>query len=228
MKKMGMIIIMVVAIFAFAVTQANAAPVKDADALLSAFAEVGPLHTLQVDKKNIADDSSAVEVNFGTVSGLANKLAPQYLQVTFASNEATWGINIWTDSNLEPNAANEEYSVGGLYNETAKKRVNLVWQAASTKLSLTDPTNPGVDWPWTFILGKKNIDNPTTTTTNESFQDQYTLYARIVAGFGTDALYGNGQPATSPMYVYVGGMFGLDKAVPGTYGCTLGLDLYHE
>ncbi len=228
MKKVTIAIMIAVAMMTLVTVQASAAPVKDADALLSAFAEVSTIHTLQVAKKNIADDSTADAINFGTINGNANKLAPQYLEVTFASNEATWGINIWSDSSLEPNAANKEYSTGGLYSDTAKKRVNIVWQAASAKLSLTDPTNPGSNWPWTFVLGKKNIDDPDTADVDESFNGQYTKYARIVSGLGTDALYGNGQPATTPMYVYLGAMFSLDKATPGTYGCTLGLDLYHE
>lgn len=174
--------------------------------------------SLSVAVKNL-DGSAASGVAFGNISyDTHNKLAPQYLQVSYSCyygpNPPLWGVDIYTNNtgtSLDP--------TGGMINASGDDRVVMVHAVYdTTQASITDPPEPIAD-PWVYIIDK-NDSNWSTQLNNNN-------YPRLVYGFsnGDDFLSRNGSACNSPVIVYLGGLFA-DKS-PGTYSTIIYLDLYH-
>lgn len=173
--------------------------------------------SLSVVVKNL-DGSAAAAVTFGTVPyNTGNKLAPQYLEVSYVStygpNPPVWGIKIYTNNtgaSIDPR--------GGMINASGTDRVVMVHGVYdTTQAGITDPPQPIAD-PWVYIIDK-NDSNWITQLNNN--------YPRIVYGFqnGESFLSRNASRCYSPIIVYLGGLFAGKN--PGTYTTAIYLDLYH-
>ncbi len=207
MKKILRATMALVMVLAFGVnTQAFA---YDVTGSVGASATIEGVHTLSV----------SGDITFGTIGGGTGNLAyGTPITVNYDSNEAVWKINIYTN-----NTGLTGDQRGGLAKSTNDNRVPLVWQIydATATATFTDPDEVGNEWAYVKDLG--DIDWAT------AFADGYTDlcyggpdYTNLSAFPSVPA----DRAGTSPIYVYIGGMFG--PAPAGSYTTTINLDLYHE
>lgn len=209
----------------------SAAPVVDTSGVTSANAVVTSAASLTVTPKNVSDNGDAAQVGFTASNGLSNMVANQYVEVTYASNESNWGVNIWTDYDNATPPVSE--NLGGLHKDFTNNDavVPLGWQAfnsiedrASAPAVQTGAPENFADADWTFIKSKKD----------SNWVAQQNGYARVLVGTEANKALlasgpGAGAAVESPVAVYVSGYFGSKANVAaGTYAATLGLDLYHE
>lgn len=173
--------------------------------------------SLSVAVKNL-DGTSATQVAFGTVPYTTrNKLAPQYLEVSFAStygpNPPVWGVKLYTN-----NTGTSINPTGGMMNSLKNDRVIMVHAVYdTTQPGIGNPPEPIAD-PWVYIIDKNDSNWATQLNNN---------YPRIVYGFsnGESFLSRNGTRCYSPVIVYLGGLFANKPS--GTYTTSIYLDLYH-
>jgi hypothetical protein len=195
----------------------------DVSSATSASATISAVSTLAVTVKNRSDNSLQSSVGFGTIDGTVNLVAPQYLEVAYQDNAASWGVNIWTD--FARTATTPDSNLGGLHlNFTDDAGVPMGWQAvdASTSAPTAAPAD-FTDANWTFIKSRKDAD----------FAAQQDQYMKVLSGVGPNQALiasgpGAGTAVTSPAVVYMSGFFGSKPSPAGTYSATLGCDLFHE
>ena len=185
--------------------------------------------SLSVQTKNVSDNTPSPggiyfwEVSTGTQLGTAG----QYLEVSYESSESLWSIDIYTDN------ANWKggYQRGGLVTADGKQRVPLMWRVYNEVQPGRVAFSTTTDWAW--LKDKSDMDDPSTTQYDESWVRAFsTGYVNICCGgpgYTNLSRYPNDppdvRPASSPIYVYLGGLFG--SAAVGEYSTVISFDLYH-
>ena len=181
----------------------------------------GYADSLTVAVKNL-NGTSASAVAFGVLpSSTHNKLAPQYLEVSFSGTYGpyppVWGIDIYTNNT----GANTGDGKGGLISSSGTERIAMVHVVYdTTQTGISDPPEPIAD-PWVYVIDKNDTGAyPWATQIQNNFP-------RIVYGFqnGDCFLSRNGTRCYSPVIVYLGGVFASKPT--GDYSTTVYLDLYH-
>jgi len=185
--------------------------------------------SLSVQAKNVSDDNPSPKIDFGQVpSGTELGTPGQYVELGYASNESLWFIDIYTNNS---NWTGGGYQRGGLVTSDGKQRVPLMWrvydniQAGGVAFSTT------TDWAW--LKDKGDLDDPNTSQYDESWAGAGSYVNICYGGVGYTNLspYPNTNPppdvrsASSPIYVYLGGLFG--SGGNGEYSTIISFDLYH-
>jgi len=220
--------------------------VVDKTGTVPAAATVGASTSLTVEAKKISDNSIVTAVNFGTITELTNKLAPQYVQISVQSNalgsnpptKNAWGLEIYTNNfAAPPSTTTWGFQYGGMVDTGADggHRAPMAWQAyRSTSTVVTDP--PANLTGWTYLKDRRDLDIPDippgTSPDNESWGTAHTQGYTNIAYGGPDYLMvvepgSTGKLDTdNKLALYLGGLFG--SAPTDTYSTTIGIDLYHE
>ena len=205
-------ILTLVGVLALGLLMVNATDVIAADLTdtVGASATLETAYTLNVQAKNVDDDSNAAAIAFGNVTTGSFVDAPQYLEIGYASNEAAWSINIYTDNDADYTGTGW---CGGLIGNTHTDR------AIGLLCGTYDSVQAGVDY--------------TTWTDNwiSDIADALTYGDLLIICYGspTESRLG-GKPTgavlcTTPIYLYLGADFSGFPA--DTYSTTLIIDLYH-
>lgn len=208
--------------------------VVDKTATVPASAVMGSTTTLSVQPKNISNGTDASVVNFGAITELTNKLAPQYVEITVGSNvlgsKGAWGLEIYTDNfTIEPDTTTWGLQYGGMKGSTDGNRVAMAWQAYRTTTSVFDPPVDLVGW--TYLKDKWDVNDPGAAPDESWASAHADGYTNIAYG-GIDYLMvvepgTTGELDTDNTFaVYLGGLFG--SAAADTYDTVIGFDLYHE
>jgi len=187
--------------------------------------------TLSVQARNTNDNNSVNRIDFGQVSPGMNLGTPdQYIEIDYQSDESLWFIDIYTDNT---NWNGGGYQRGGLVTADGKQRAPLMWRVYDDVQPGGIPFNTTDDWAW--LKDKGDLDDPNTTQYEESwdraFSDGYANICYGGPGYTNMAPYPNTNPspgvrsASSPIYVYLGGLFG--SAGAGEYSTVISFDLYH-
>jgi len=186
--------------------------------------------TLSVQAKNTSNNSNANSVDFGQVPPETELGIPgQYIEIDYESDQSLWFIDIYTDNT---NWNGGGYQRGGLVSSDGKQRVPLMWR-------VYDDVQPGgvvfsttTDWAWLKDKGDQDIPNtPNDESWAKAFSDSYVNICYGGVGYTNLSPYPNTNPspdvrhATSPIYVYLGGLFG--SAGTGDYSTIISFDLYH-
>jgi len=207
--------------------------VVDKTGSVPASATLGASTSLTVQARRISDNGAVVSIDYGSLpGGTGNKLAPQYVEVSVASNYAAWELEVYTNNfAAAPSTTTWGYQYGGMVDTGADggHRVAMVWQAYRSTTTVSDP--PTALTGWTYLKDKRDLNIPGTAP-DESWGTAHTQGYTNIAYGGPD--YMNVvEPGTTGvldsdnrLMVYLGGIFG--AAPVDSYGTTVGIDLYHE
>ena len=210
--------------------------VVDKTATVPASGTMSAVTSLSAQAKKISDNTVVAAIDFGTISVLANKLAPQYVWITVASNvlgaSGAWELEIYTNNfATAPSTTTWGYQYGGMVDTGADggHRVPMVWQAYRSTTTVTDP--PANLSGWTYVKDKRDLDIPGTGP-DESWTSAHNAGYTNIAYGGVDYVMVV-EPGTTGLLdtdntfaVYLGGQFG--AAPSDTYSTTMRFDLYHE
>jgi hypothetical protein len=186
--------------------------------------------TLSVKAKNISDNSDTASIDFGQLTPDTKLSAPgQYIEVNYESHESLWFIDIYTN-NTNWNVK-DGYQRGGLVTADGKQRVPLMWRIYDDVQPEGVAFSTTTEWAW--LKDKGDLDDPNIAEYDESWAGSFN-YVNICYGGPSDtnlSPYPNTNPpsgvrlASSPIYVYLGGLFG--SAGAGEYSTVISFDLYH-
>ena len=185
--------------------------------------------TLSVQAKNVSDDSDAPSIDFGQLDPDTNLDTPdQYIEIDYESDQSLWFINIYTDNT---NWSGGGYQRGGLVTGDGKQRAPLLWRVYNDVQIGGVVFSTITDWAW--FKDRGDWDDPNTTQYDESwvsaFSDGYVNICYGGPSYTNLSPYPNDppdlRPASSPIYVYLGGLFG--SAGAGEYSTIISFDLYH-
>lgn len=212
----------------------------DKTASVSASATMGEVSTLKAYARNIDGGYDALGINFGTISTLTNRLAPQYVQIEVRSNiigpEGAWELEIYTKnfpSVPNPDVWGDQY--GGLIGAVVGQRVPMVWQAYRDTAVVFNPPDDLANSGWLYVKDKNDQDMGETTDYDESWNNAHDGGYTNVAYGGIDyimviqpgtGLQGGVLDDDDKFVVYLGGLF--SSAAAGTYSTAICFDLYHE
>ena len=185
--------------------------------------------TLSVQAKNVGDDSDAASIDFGQVTPGTKLVAPgQYIEIDYESDQSLWFIDVYTDNT---NWSGGGYQRGGLITGDGKQRAPLLWRVYDDVQAGGVPFNTTDDWGW--LKDKGDVDDPNTSQYDESWIGAFSGgYANICYGgpsYTNLSPYPNAppdvRPGSSPIYVYLGGLF--ESVGAGEYSTIISFDLYH-
>ena len=187
--------------------------------------------SLEVSAKNIVDNSTAAAMSFDTTYPIDNyKLADQYIEVIFSSTKPVWQIDVYTDNfEVSPDTEKWGYQYGGLINSSFKKGylLPLGWKVFDSTPVSPSPGDPCTENNgWFYIKDKSDVDDPEAPGDQSWEYAQQQGYTVIVSGGIDYANLRDGIPCSSPVYLYIEGLF---ECVPaGDYEGTIWLDLFSQ
>jgi hypothetical protein len=185
--------------------------------------------TLSVQAKNVSNDSNFASIDFGQLIPDTKFGTPgQYIEIDYESDQSLWFIDIYTDNT---NWSGGGYQRGGLITADGKQRAPLLWRVYDNVQTGGVPFNTTDDWAW--LKDKGDLDDPDTTQYDESWVSAFSGgYVNICyggPGYANLSPYPNDppdlRPGSSPIYVYLGGLF--ESAGAGEYSTIISFDLYH-
>lgn len=185
--------------------------------------------TLSVQAKKVSDDSDSALIGFGQLTPGTKLAVPgQYIEIDYESDQSLWFINIYTDNT---NWSGGGYQRGGLITTDGKQKVPLLWRVYDNVQTGGVPFNTTDDWAW--LKDKGDLDDSNTTQYDESwvgaFSGGYVNICYGGPGYANLSPYPNAppdvRPGSSPIHVYLGGLFGTAGA--GEYSTIISFDLYH-
>jgi len=182
--------------------------------------------TLSVQAKNVNDDSDAVSIDFGQLTPDTKLGTPgQYIEIDYESDQSLWFIDIYTDNT---NWSGGGYQRGGLVTADGKQRAPLMWRIYDKPQTGGVVFSTTTDWAW--LKDRGDVDDPNTTEYDESWIGAFSGgYANICYGGPSYTNLADfptkGRTASSPIYVYMGGLF--ESVGAGEYSTIISFDLYH-
>lgn len=185
--------------------------------------------TLSVQAKNVGDDSDVASIDFGQLTPGTKLGTPgQYIEIDYESDQSLWFIDVYTDNT---NWSGGGYQRGGLITADGKQRAPLLWRVYDDVQAGGVPFNTTDDWAW--LKDRGDVDDPNTSQYDESWIGAFSGgYANICYGgpsYTNLSPYPNDppdvRPGSSPIYVYMGGLF--ESVGAGEYSTIISFDLYH-
>jgi hypothetical protein len=187
----------------------------------------------------VTDQNGDGSVSFGSIT-LPQQKASEYLEIDVTSNYGGWQVQIYTDNfpTSTPDPADWGYAYGGIVDIPNLQKVPLGWCAfdESDSGGASEPTgNPSDPNRWTWVKDKSDIDDPATTTSDESWAARGG-YANVCWGVGSTGYVVNPN-ATGSDPIYTDAMTNDDVfiyletaalALPGDYTADVYFDLVHE
>jgi len=153
---------------------------------VAASAAIDALSSLSLVTRNVSGDGVSVPAKtlaFGTISGSVAH-SPQYIEVTYSSNNSVWQIDVYTNNTTADGTA-LPYQKAGLLKDDNKDRIPLYWctyDATATTETLTLDGNgvpvartTSADFgsqdvtDWAVLKDKNDLDDP-----GSAFDDQGT------------------------------------------------------
>jgi len=199
---------MLAGILALGLLMVNAtdALAADATATVSASATLTAAYTLNVQPKNVSDNTNATAIAFGNVSTAGWVASPQYVEIAYASNEAGWIINMYTNNTASTATINRGGMLGGTHLD----------QIVPLLVGMYDSVQATPDHStWDYVMDKQ--DGLYSTLLTVAYGDQTTSH---LGGHPNGTVV-----CSSPVDVYVGADFTGKPA--DTYSTTINIDLYH-
>ncbi len=186
--------------------------------------------TLSIQARNVSDNSPRDRIDFGQVTPGTQLGTPgQYIEIGYQSDESLWFIDIYTDNT---NWNGGGYQRGGLVTADGRQRAPLMWRVYDDVQPGGVPFNATDDWAWLKDKGDMaDLDPRYDESWAGAFDGGYVNICYGGAGYTNLAPYPNTNPspdvrsASSPIYVYLGGLFG--SAGAGDYSTIISFDLYH-
>jgi len=186
--------------------------------------------SLSIQARNVNNNGPADRIDFGQLPPDTKLATPgQYIDVNYESDQSLWFIDIYTDNTGWKGGG---YQRGGLVTADGLQRVPLMWR-------VYDDVQPGgvvfsttTDWAW--LKDKSDVADPDPQYDESwaiAFSSGYVNICYGGAGYTNLSPYPNTNPSpdvrpgSSPIYVYLGGLF--ESAGAGEYSTIISFDLYH-
>jgi len=184
--------------------------------------------TLSVQARNVSDNSDVLSIDFGQLTPDTKLVTPgQYIEVNYESDQSLWFIDIYTDNTNWSGGGSQR---GGLITTDGKQRAPLMWRVYDDIQQTGVIFSTTTDWAW--LKDKGDMADPDPQYDEgwaRAFNDGYVNICYGGAGYTNLAPYPNDRPdvrpASSPICVYLGGLFGSTGA--GEYSTIISFDLYH-